>query len=279
MEQITPQKQPKVTVITVCYNVEDTIEDTIASIVSQTAFADMELIVIDGASTDRTLERLRRFQGDITVLVSEPDRGIYNAMNKGIVLSRGAYINFMNAGDRFFNNRVIEEVFSIVEAMDTRPDVVYGATIDLYGDCGRIAMPNPALLPNAIGGCHQSIFVDGDLLRREKFDESFRITADFDLMVRLHRLGARFATVNRYVAIYNREGISSSPASLRLRYSERCRIMGRPDTTAGFYLKKWRTDLGRIRREAISAIRRRLGIARPTDLLLPLDQITQLTTP
>ena len=109
------------TIITVCFNIKDEIERTCQSIVNQT-WQNFEWIVIDGGSTDGTVDILKKYSDRINILVSEPDKGIYNAMNKGIKLSHGEWLNFMNGGDRFTSNDVLKEVFS---GKEYSADVLY----------------------------------------------------------------------------------------------------------------------------------------------------------
>lgn len=101
----------KISVVTVCYNAADTIEKTILSVLNQT-YHDIEYIIIDGGSTDGTVEIIRKYADKIAYWVSEPDKGIYDAMNKGIEVATGEWLNFMNAGDLFCDKFVLTNVFS-----------------------------------------------------------------------------------------------------------------------------------------------------------------------
>ena len=99
-----------ISVVTVCYNAADTIEKTMLSVLNQT-YHDIEYIIIDGGSTDGTVEIIRKYADRIAYWVSEPDKGIYDAMNKGIKVATGEWINFMNAGDEFVDANVLDKLF------------------------------------------------------------------------------------------------------------------------------------------------------------------------
>ena len=100
----------KISVITVCYNAVDVIERTILSVINQT-YCNIEYIIVDGNSTDGTMDIINKYRDRISIVVSEPDNGVYDAMNKGIGLATGEWLNFMNAGDSFSNESIIEDVF------------------------------------------------------------------------------------------------------------------------------------------------------------------------
>lgn len=102
---------PKISIITICFNAETVIEETIRSVINQ-SYPNFEYIIIDGGSTDNTLSIINKYKQNIDIIVSEPDNGVYNAMNKGIDKATGTWLNFMNAGDCFAGTKVIEKVFS-----------------------------------------------------------------------------------------------------------------------------------------------------------------------
>ena len=117
---------PKFSVITVCYNAQSVIEDTIQSVIAQT-YHHVEYILIDGASTDRTMNIVNKYKAHITTIVSEPDKGIYDAMNKGILLATGDYLCFLNAGDSFHEDDTLQQMVHTLHEAEL-PDVLYGET-------------------------------------------------------------------------------------------------------------------------------------------------------
>ena len=118
--------KPLVTVITVVFNGETHLEETILSVINQT-YDNVEYIIIDGRSTDATIDIINKYEGQIDYWVSAPDRGIYDAMNKGIRAARGVWVNFMNCGDSFHNENVIRDI--ITKYSDVGHDVIYSDTL------------------------------------------------------------------------------------------------------------------------------------------------------
>ena len=173
----------KISVITVTWNPGEVFEWTLKSVKEQ-KFCDIEYIVIDGGSKDGTLDLVSRYIGSISKWVSEPDEGLYSAMNKGLRMANGKYVLFLNAGDIFFDSEVLEKVFSLPEA-----DVYYGETMitDSNGkDIGMRRLKAPEVLSwksliNGMLVCHQSFIVKRELCR--EYNTSYRIAADYDWML------------------------------------------------------------------------------------------------
>jgi glycosyltransferase involved in cell wall biosynthesis len=180
----------KISIITVCYNSIETIEETIKSIKSQ-SYQNMEFIVIDGASTDNTLEVLKNHDDFISCCVSESDGGIYDAMNKGIALASGEVIGFLNADDFYSKNEVLKSVAQCFEDDPTLDacysDLMYVERFDTSRTL-RYWQSN-GFVPGAFsrGWCppHPTFFVRRSIYERfGGFDLSYRIAADVELMMR-----------------------------------------------------------------------------------------------
>lgn len=120
-------KLPKITIVTVCFNAVKSIEETMLSVLNQT-YLNIEYIIIDGGSTDGTVDIIKKYADRLAYWVSEPDKGIYDAMNKGITVATGDYINFMNAGDTFASGSSVSDTFT--ETDTTGPDIIYGNAIE-----------------------------------------------------------------------------------------------------------------------------------------------------
>lgn len=208
---------PKITVVTVCYNAVDVIEKTILSVINQT-YSNIEYIVIDGNSNDGTVDVIRKYADKISKWVSEPDKGIYDAMNKGTDLATGEWINFMNAGDLFVNNHVIADLLPV---FSEKHDVIYGNTILTDGYREKIYKPSlcedgrPRL-------CHQSSFISTQLMKHYHYDDSFVIAGDTDLFDKIYKCGGIFFYVEMNISLNNLDGISSHRRTVS--YKEGCRI-------------------------------------------------------
>jgi len=119
-----------ISVVTVSYNAVSTIEQTILSVINQT-YPNVEYIIIDGGSTDGTVDIIKKYADKIAYWVSEPDKGIYDAMNKGVVVATGEWINFMNAGDIFTDSDVIDKLFH-QNIIINRVGIVFGDTLVVF---------------------------------------------------------------------------------------------------------------------------------------------------
>jgi len=196
---------PKVTVITVVWNAEQWIDATLQSVLSQQADS-VEVLVVDGASSDRTVERVMSYGDDIDRLVSEPDRGLYDAMNKGVAMARGEYILFMNAGDQFHSN---DSLSALVNAADEHADLVYGDHMVVYedGSCRHSPAGQPEHLWKGMICSHQALMARRALLLKHPFKIS-RLGADFEFILTCFVEGARFVRVPAVIADMSAGGLS-----------------------------------------------------------------------
>jgi len=180
----------KVSIVTITYNSEKTIEETIESVLSQ-SYKNIEYIVVDGNSSDSTVEIVNQYRDKISRFISEPDNGIYDAMNKGLKLATGDIIAILNSDDVYFNNKVIEEV--IERFQELKVDALYG---DLYyveeNDLSKVSRhwkSSPFKLGSFRKGwhpAHPTFFVKRYIyIKYGYFDTSMKVSADFELMLRL----------------------------------------------------------------------------------------------
>lgn len=240
---------PLVTIVTVCYNAGQTIGETMRTVLGQT-YPAIEYLVIDGGSTDETVAQLHayaplfRSRNIRFYYVSEPDCGIYDAMNKGIGLARGEWISFMNSGDGFYRPDVLATLLD--RPIDADEQVVYGNTV-LRLSFGEVEMrPKPiAYLRKKMAFCHQSVLVRTELMKASPFDISYRYAADYDFFYRYYRQGGKFKYVNQTVAYFESEEGASSRNRLKVN-REYARIHGVDRTLRwkiGFAFKVFRVRL------------------------------------
>lgn len=237
---------PKVTVITVVLNAVDVLDRTVRSVIAQD-YPDLEYIVVDGRSTDGTLEMLKGFGDAIDTLVSERDGGIYEAMNKGVSLASGDWVVFMNAGDLFVENDAVKRAFSACHWQEC--DVIYGDGIVNYKGY-RIFQraPQRVTLTDGNGFSHQSTFVRVALQKQYGFDVSERIAADYDLFLRLLKANKVFRHVDVVVSEFFTGGFSDLPLleTIRLRHRVYKKHFPRSDIVLYFRLAmRWSTTTAR----------------------------------
>jgi glycosyltransferase involved in cell wall biosynthesis len=235
--------RPKFSIITVTFNAEKVIEDTIQSIVTQT-YKNIEYLLIDGGSTDRTLEIAGRYREHIHYLCSEPDRGLYDAMNKGLAHATGDYVCFLNAGDCLHED---DTLFLMVRRWNDEwaqhpelpvPDVLYGETaiVDAQGHfvrMRRLAAPKQLNWKSFRHGmlvCHQAFFARRELA--PQYDLRYRYSADFDWCIKVMKQARSLFNTGLTVVDYLQEGLTTRhhKASLRERYQIMCCHYGRLST-------------------------------------------------
>lgn len=196
------KEKPQVTVVTVCYNAVNEIEQTMLSVLGQT-YRDIEYIIIDGGSTDGTVDIIKKYVYRLAFWVSEPDEGIYDAMNKGIKHTTGEWTIFMNSGDYFSSNAVVSDIFDREEDYDGI-DVVYGnvSILEKWGTYEE-KPENLSLMAKRLPFCHQSAFAKTELMRKHLFDTRYSICADYKFFYDAWKDGVEFLYVNLTVSCFN----------------------------------------------------------------------------
>ncbi len=200
----------KVSVITVCYNCKNEIEQTVMSVISQT-YPYIEYLIIDGNSSDGTLDIVYKYKDKIKKIISEPDNGIFDAMNKGINIASGDWIIFMNAGDVFYSKDVISAIFEKFD--ENQVGVIFGDALFVKETKSILYKSKPFYKSNVLypdmGICHQAIFVKMDLAKQFKFDTSFKLSADYNMIYNIYKYGVKFLYKAIPICKYDLSGVST----------------------------------------------------------------------
>jgi len=208
---------PKLSIITVNLNNAAGLQKTIESVVNQT-FTDYEYIVIDGGSTDGSVEIIKQYADKITYWVSEPDKGIYNAMNKGIKVANGEYLQFLNSGDWLLEKNTFERVFSVFPDKE----VVYG---NLMLISGEYKSPKKITFTNLFFGSlpHPATFFKRSLFDNYGlYNEEFKIVSDWEFyLIVLAKNSCSFEHIDIPITYFDQNGISSQEAMLKIQIKER----------------------------------------------------------
>lgn len=202
----------KISVVTVCYNAAETIEETMLSVLNQT-YPNIEYIIIDGGSTDGTVDIIKKYANRLAYWVSEPDKGIYDAMNKGIKVATGEYLNFMNAGDSFYNCKTIS---SAAEQFDNH-DFIGGIAAYKKKDKILYNFWKPVKTNYSFNNVchgkivnHQSSFIKKRILS-DGYDISYKIIADELLFIdKIAIKGNSYKRINIIIAFYDITGLSNT---------------------------------------------------------------------
>ena len=225
----TAGKAPLISVITITFNASRVLPPTLRSVAGQT-FRDFEHIVIDGASTDDTIAVARRLGVDGLRIVSEPDKGLYDAMNKGLAAAKGKYVVFLNAGDAFAGEDVLE---AYAGAADSDPDIIYADT-EIVDEERRVIGPRHLSAPDILTAesfshgmliCHQAFMVRRSMA--PAYDLQYRFSADYDWTVKCIMLTdpAKCVNLRRVAVHYLSDGLTDRNRKASLM--ERFRIMAR----------------------------------------------------
>jgi glycosyltransferase involved in cell wall biosynthesis len=212
----------KLSIITINYNNRDGLEKTIRSVIDQ-RFTDFEFIVIDGGSTDGSVDNIRKYENKINYWCSEKDAGIYNAQNKGIKKAKGEYCLFLNSGDFLYNEDVLNKIFS----KKFHDDIIYGDMIIDYGNGKLVYGPQPKKISFEYL-IHTTLWHPVSFIKRELFDkfgnynEELKIISDYEFFVKTILVG-KVSTrhIEMAVAVFNTAGIGSSSEHDAAHQSER----------------------------------------------------------
>ena len=208
----------KLSIITINYNNKDGLQKTIDSVICQT-WRDFEWIIIDGGSTDGSKELIEKYQQHFAYWCSEPDKGVYNAMNKGIAKAKGEYVNFMNSGDCFAEANVLEKLF----ACGYDEDIIAGLVKLSNGEILNQNDDNLVRMLVTHTICHQATFFKKKLFENYEYNENFRLVSDWTALVKwLLFEDKKLCYTNIVVAVYDTSGASSNMECLR---AERRRAM------------------------------------------------------
>ncbi len=221
-------RQPKFSIITVSYNAASVIEPTLQSVMSQT-YANYEYLLIDGGSTDGTVEKAKASGIKFAHIVSERDRGIYDAMNKGIALATGDYLCFLNAGDSFYAPDTLQRLASTAAACDELPHVLYGETAEVndareFVRMRRLKAPEKLTWRSFKDGmlvCHQAFYARRDIA--PMYDLKYRLSSDVDWCIRVMKVSSALVKTDGIVVNYLQDGLSLKHH--RASLIERFRVM------------------------------------------------------
>ncbi len=223
---------PTFSIITVTFNASPTIERTLKSVAEQTC-RDFEHIVMDGASKDDTVEKARKFGIDGIRIFSEPDKGLYDAMNKAMDRAKGTYLIFLNSGDKFHSPDTLELIKKAVDDNDI-PGIVYGQT-NLVDNEGRYLGPRHLTAPkdltyrsftNGMVVCHQAFIALARIA--PEFNLKYRLSADYEWCLRCLQHSRKNVFIDDCLIDYLSEGLSTANrrASLWERFRIMCRYYG-----------------------------------------------------
>ena len=223
-------KKPKFSIITVTYNAASVIEPTLQSILAQ-SYRNIEFLLIDGGSKDDTVEKARNSAVEIATLISERDKGLYDAMNKGIAHATGDYLCFLNAGDSFHAPDVLEKMVAAIPEQETLPDILYGETAEVdeernFVRMRRLQAPEKLDWRSFRQGmlvCHQAFFARRTLA--PDYDLAYRFSADVDWCIKVMKESKDIVNTHIVIVDYLQNGLSLQ--NHRASLIERFRIMAK----------------------------------------------------
>lgn len=218
--------EPLISIITVVFNGEKHLEKTILSVTNQT-YKKIEHIIVDGASKDQTLGIIKKHESKITKWISEPDNGIYDAMNKGLAMATGNYVWFINAGDVIFSNETLEKMLK--KAPQENVDVFYGKTLDVKENGEEVGMrrlksPETLTWKSFSMGmvvCHQSILIKKEIC--SSYNLNYKISADIDWIINALKKSNCIVNTQLVLSKFQHGGLSRN--NIQKALMERFKIM------------------------------------------------------
>lgn len=241
-------EEPLFSIITITFNAEKELPPTLDSVSRQT-FHDFEYLIIDGKSSDNTV-KIAQESGISATIISEPDKGLYDAMNKGMRKAKGKYLIFLNAGDAFHSPKTLTELASTAEA-NGYPDIVYGQTqlVDQsrnFVGMRHLSAPNHLTFKSFAKGmlvCHQAFVAKREIA--EPYDMRYRFSADYEWCLRCLKKMKSSAYTGTILIDYLTEGLTEKnhKASLKERYRIMCDYYGTVPTIIrhiGFFFRNLR---------------------------------------
>jgi glycosyltransferase involved in cell wall biosynthesis len=247
---------PLFSIITITFNAEKTLECTALSVLNQ-SYPHIEYIIIDGDSTDRTTEIIKQYASGLSYWISEPDQGLYDAMNKGLRRATGDYVWFLNAGDVLQSSDTVRLLADVAQKK-SMPDILYGET-DLMDGEGNIIASRRLKAPERLSWknfrmgmlvCHQAFIVKRSIAM--EYDLQYRFSADYDWCIQCMKAAKTIVNFRLRLVNYLYEGMTTvnRKASLKERYAIMCKYYGTFTTVMlhgwfaiRFYWAKWTKGL------------------------------------
>lgn len=215
--QSSYRKKMDFTIVTVTYNAENSIAETVETVFNQEVNFDYEYLLLDGESKDNTVQIFNEIASKyhnehVHYSISiEKDDGIYDAMNKGIQKASGQYIIFMNSGDVFYHNHVLQNVHDVVNTdYENLPDVLYGSVAITQKGKETVVHPQPlSRMRIEMPFCHQSVFVKTSCAKKSLYDTKYKVCADYDFFHKLYLQGKSFKQLDEIVSKYDLNGFTN----------------------------------------------------------------------
>jgi len=203
---------PLISIVTVVYNDVKNIERTILSVKNQT-YRNIEYVIMDGGSSDGTIDIIKKYKNNIAHFKSEADHGIYDAMNKSLLFLNGLYVYFLNSGDTIHESRTIEK---IILSTNEANDIIYCDTILMLG-IEKYYLPHRKLTDkDSMPFCHQSVLVKTQLLKKHNFDSKLRISADKKFFKYCLTLDIKYKSLDFPLGCIDGDGFSNKNRILQL---------------------------------------------------------------